>query len=70
MLKSKQPNDSTLLYRFYEAVKNNRLSSIHLFHSDVYYIREALYNRTGVVYELKEIESAIANAATVTTKSD
>lgn len=70
MLKSKQPNDSTLLYRFYEAVKNNKLSSIHLFHSDVYYIREALYNRTGVVYELKEIESAIANAATVITKSD
>jgi hypothetical protein len=69
VLKSKQP-DSTLLYRFYEAVKNNRLSSIHLFHSDVYYIREALFNRTGVIYELKEIESAIADAATATTKSD
>jgi len=47
---------------FYRAIANNDnefLFSVHLPHSDVYYVREAIYQDTGERYTLDYIEWAM-----------
>ena len=51
--------ETNILGSFYEAIKNDSLRNLHLYHSDVHYIRAALFDRTGKTFELSEIEAAI-----------
>lgn len=47
---------------FYKALaeKDNRvLNRIHIPRSDVFYVREAIYNDTGVKYSLDRVERAM-----------
>lgn len=37
---------------------NDNLRGAKLFHSDIYYIREALHKRTGYYFSLTEVERA------------
>tara|TARA_R100001594_G_scaffold150435_2_gene211599 strand:+ start:1949 stop:2152 length:204 start_codon:yes stop_codon:yes gene_type:complete len=52
-------NTNSVLENFYNAVKENRLGSLHIPHSDVFYVRRALQNRTGISFSLKQIETAM-----------
>lgn len=51
--------ETNILNSFYEAVKNDSLRNLHLYHSDVHYIRAALQERTGKTFKLSDIEAAI-----------
>lgn len=51
--------ETNILGSFYEAVKTDSLRNLHLYHSDVHYIRAALQERTGKTFKLSEIEAAI-----------
>jgi len=47
---------------FYEALVSNnsrRLQQVHIPKSDVFYVREAIYNNTGVWYTLDHVERAM-----------
>tara|TARA_R100001443_G_scaffold110961_1_gene123400 strand:- start:291 stop:548 length:258 start_codon:yes stop_codon:yes gene_type:complete len=47
---------------FYEALasENTRfLNKVHIPKSDVFYVREAIYNRTGTKYSLDHVERAM-----------
>tara|TARA_Y100001938_G_C7845765_1_gene308338 strand:+ start:277 stop:534 length:258 start_codon:yes stop_codon:yes gene_type:complete len=51
-----------VLSDFYNALANNDASAIRKVHipkSDVFYVREALYNRTGEWYTLDHVERAM-----------
>lgn len=52
-------DDNCILQGFYQAIREDRLESIHIPHSDVFYVRAALENRTGIRYPLQQIESAM-----------
>jgi|TARA_R100001510_G_C7641522_1_gene199125 hypothetical protein len=52
-------NDNSVLEDFYRAIKENRLDTLHIPHSDVFFVRSALRERTGHTYPLQQIESAM-----------
>ena len=51
--------DDYVLEDFYTAVRNNRLDSIHVPHSDVFFVKAALENRIGKKFKLKDVEAAM-----------
>lgn len=54
--------DEDVLTRFYEALaKNdeNTLKRVHIPRSDVFYVREAIYQKTGIKYTLDRVERAM-----------
>jgi hypothetical protein len=51
--------DDYVLEDFYAAVRNNRLDSIHVPHSDVFFVKAALENRTRKKFKLKDVEAAM-----------
>ena len=52
-------NDDSVLEDFYRAIHHNALDGLHIPHSDVFYVRAALENRSGIRYSLQQIESAM-----------
>ena len=48
-----------VLYHFYNSVHTGTLENLHLFHSDIYYIREALFQKTGKTFSLSDIEESV-----------
>ena len=44
---------------FYEAVQKNRLDRVHIPHSDVFYVRAAIEDKSGIRYSLERIETAM-----------
>jgi len=51
-----------VLTAFYDALANNdprAMRKVHIPKSDVFYVREALYNRTGEWYTLDHVERAM-----------
>ena len=52
-------NDDFVLEDFYRAIHHNALDGLHIPHSDVFYVRAALENRSGIRYSLQQIESAM-----------
>ena len=47
---------------FYNALASNNsyaMKRVHIPKSDVFYVREAIYNRTGELYTLDHVESAM-----------
>ena len=57
--KKVQLRDKFVLEDFYVAVRNNRLDSIHVPHSDVFFVKAAMENRLGMKFTLKDIEAAM-----------
>ena len=57
--KKVQLRDDYVLEDFYMAVRNNRLDSIHVPHSDVFFVKIAMENRLGMKFTLKDIEAAM-----------
>jgi len=57
--KKVQLRDAFVLEDFYLAVRNNRLDSIHVPHSDVFFVKAAMENRLGMKFTLKDIEAAM-----------
>ena len=51
--------DDYVLEDFYTAVRNNRLDSIHVPHSDVFFVKYALENRYQRKFKLKDVEAAM-----------
>lgn len=51
--------DDYVLEDFYLAVRNNRLDSIHVPHSDVFFVKYALENRLGKKFKLRDVEAAM-----------
>jgi len=51
--------DNSVLSDFYNAIKKDKLYSIHIYHSDVFYVRAAIESRSGIKYTLQHIESAM-----------
>ena len=51
--------DNFVLEDFYVAVRNNRLDSIHVPHSDVFFVKIAMENRLGMKFTLKDVEAAM-----------
>ena len=54
--------DDDVLGEFYKALAGNNervLRRIHIPRSDVFYVREALYQRTGIKYTLDRVERAM-----------
>ena len=47
------------LEKFYRAVRNNRLHKIHIPHSDVFYVRQAVEAHYGRKFTLKHVEDAM-----------
>jgi hypothetical protein len=48
-----------MLDAFYDAIRNNKLSTLHIPHSSVFYVRAAIEAKTGVRYTLKHVENAM-----------
>ena len=51
-----------VLEEFYKALANEdegRLRRVHIPHSSVFFVREAIYQRTGVKYTLQHVERAM-----------
>ena len=48
-----------VIENFYEAIRTNTVSKLHIPHSDVFYVRNAIEARTGERYTLKRIEDAM-----------
>ena len=66
--KKVQLRDNYVLEDFYMAVRNNRLDSIHVPHSDVFFVKYAMEDRAakssdpvlwGMKFTLKDIEAAM-----------
>ena len=57
--KKVQLRDDFVLEDFYMAVRNNRLDSIHVPHSDVFFVKAAMENRLNMKFTLKDIEAAM-----------
>ena len=57
--KKVQLRDRFVLEDFYTAVRNNRLDSIHVPHSDVFFVKAAMENRLGVEFKLVDVEAAM-----------
>lgn len=55
-------SDENVVEAFYSAMANNdsrALKKVHIPKSDVFYVREALYQRTGIRYTLDHVERAM-----------
>ena len=48
-----------MLEAFYDAIRNNKLNSLHIPHSSVFYVRAAIEKRTGIRYSLEHVENAM-----------
>ena len=48
-----------MLEDIYAAIVQDRLNTVHIPHSDVFYVRKAIEHRTGILYSLEQIESAM-----------
>jgi|TARA_R110000787_G_scaffold262457_1_gene368074 hypothetical protein len=57
-----------ILSAFYRALETNTLSRLHLYHSNVHYIRAAIEERTGLRHSLAEIEKSVSNFTRDTNK--
>ena len=57
--KKVQLRDRFVLEDFYSAVRNNRLDSIHVPHSDVFFVKAAMENRLGMEFKLVDVEAAM-----------
>ena len=57
--KKVQLRDRFVLEDFYAAVRNNRLDSIHVPHSDVFFVKAAMENRLGMEFKLVDVEAAM-----------
>ena len=57
--KKVQLRDKFVLEDFYSAVRNNRLDSIHVPHSDVFFVKAAMENRLGMEFKLVDVEAAM-----------
>lgn len=57
--KKVQLRDDYVLEDFYSAVRNNRLDSIHVPHSDVFFVKVAMEDRLQMKFTLKDIEAAM-----------
>ena len=57
--KKVQLRDKFVLEDFYTAVRNNRLDSIHVPHSDVFFVKAAMENRLGMEFKLVDVEAAM-----------
>jgi hypothetical protein len=51
--------DKSVLEDFYAALQGGYLDNLHVPHSDVFFVRAALKERTGTVFPLKDVESAM-----------
>ena len=51
--------DNFVLEDFYAAIVEDRLNTVHIPHSDVFYVRKAIEHRTGILYSLEQIEAAM-----------
>jgi hypothetical protein len=51
--------EKDILSVFYKALETDTFSKLHLYHSDIHYIRAAIEERTGVKYSLAYVESAV-----------
>jgi hypothetical protein len=60
--------ETNILDSFYKAVVSDNLRNLHLYHSDVHYIRAALQERTGKTFKLSEIEDALEELASDNTE--
>lgn len=55
-------SDDDVLTKFYEALADGNekvLQRVHIPRSDVFYVREAIHQKTGVRYSLDRIERAM-----------
>jgi len=55
-------NTDDVLGNFYRALASNNsnaLKNIHIPRSDVFYVRQAIYNDTGTLYSLDHVERAM-----------
>ena len=57
--KSVQLYSDNILQEFYEALKSKTFKYLHVPHSDVFYVRAALENKTGIRYRLAHIEQSM-----------
>lgn len=57
--KKVQLRDNYVLEDFYLAVRNNRLDSIHVPHSDVFFVKAAMEHRLKMTFKLSEVEAAM-----------
>jgi len=48
-----------VLDAFYDAIKNNTLHNLHIPHSDVFYVRQAVEAHYGRSFTLKHVEAAM-----------
>jgi len=48
-----------VLEEFYRHVLDENIESLHIPHSDVFYVREAVQNHYGRPFTLKEVEDAM-----------
>jgi len=48
-----------VLEAFYEAIKTNTLRNLHIPHSDVFYVRQAVEAHYGRPFSLKHVEEAM-----------
>lgn len=48
-----------VLDAFYAAIQNNTLSQLHIPHSDVFYVRQAVEAHYGRKFTLKHVEEAM-----------
>jgi glycosylphosphatidylinositol transamidase (GPIT) subunit GPI8 len=51
--------DDFVLEDFYAAVRNNRLDSIHVPHSDVFFVKAAMEHHKQMKFKLADIEAAM-----------
>ena len=48
-----------VLDAFYDAIKNNTLHNLHIPHSDVFYVRQAVEAHYGRPFTLKHVDAAM-----------
>ena len=48
-----------VIEEFYSHLANGTLKDLHIPHSDVFYVREAIFQDTGVKYSLDRVERAM-----------
>ena len=48
-----------ILTKFYEALKNKTFRNLHIQHSDVFFVRAAIEQATGMRYSLEHVEKSM-----------
>ena len=51
-----------VLEAFYDAIRTNSLDKLHITHSDVFYVRQAVEAHYGRSFSLKHVEEALEMA--------